>query len=237
MDGIRFFIFLFTATGLMLAAYLYLKFVINRDKDNEKAEVSYNRTVKDMKDESNFTAKLSTMGYIQNNTAAITKKICILTPSFKSETFIEFAQEIFSKLAEDGGTAELDNVVSDNIDLSQLPNRINHYDHCYLHNLTITDKQEHLKVYISIDNGDELLSERYFAVFTRKSSFNNITTGGIIAVSCPGCGAALSFQQKGLKMCPYCGKSVKNAEYDWRLTSVERITNNTVVDNRAVLEG
>ncbi len=236
MDGIRFFIFLFTATAIMLAVYAYLKFLLNRDKGDEKAEVFYPSTAEEMKEKANFSTKLSVGGYIQNNNIPISRKICILTPSFKCDTFIEFAEEIFSKLAEGNGTAELEDVTADNIDFSQVPSRIDRYDNCYLHNLILTDTDEHLKVFISLDNGDGPLAERYFAVFSRKSSFKNLTKGGVIAVSCPNCGAALSFQQKGLKMCPYCGKPVKNAEYDWRLTSVERITGDTMVDNRAILE-
>ncbi len=220
----------------MLASYLYLKFVMGKGKDNEKAEVFYTGSVKEMKEDKNFAAKLSENGYIQNNNTAISRKICVLTPSFKTEAFMDFAKEIFSKLAEGNGTAELGGVVSDNVDFSVMPRKIARYDHCYLHNLTVTDKQEHLKVFISIDNGEDPTVERYFAVFTRKSSFMNTTRGGVIAVSCPSCGAALSFEQKGLKMCPYCGKPVKYAEYDWVLTAVERITADTVIDNRAVLE-
>lgn len=236
MDGIYFFIFVVGFALAMLAAYMTVKYFAGGGRPDDKAAVSYPKTVAEMSDRNNYAAKQAGSAYIQNNAAAISKKICILTPTFNADSFLDLAKQIFSDLTSDKGTARLSGVVDDNIDLSQLPDKINKYDHCYLHKLILSEDTEKIVVLLNVDNGESPLAERYFAVFSRKSSLKNITSGGVIAVSCPSCGAALSFEQKALKICPYCGKPVKYAEYDWVLISVERITNETVIDNRAIVE-
>ena len=236
MDGINFFIFVLSSAGILLAVYLYLKISSGGYSKKDKAEVFFPTTAAEMSKKGNFVTKNTGNGYIQNNAAIVSRRICILTPSFNAESFMEFAKEIFLKLTNDRGTAELYGVVADDIDLSELPDKIEKYDHCFINKLILTDNSEKIVTLMTVDNGESIMAERYFVAFSRKSSMKNITKGGVIAVSCPSCGAALSFEQKAMKICPYCGKPVKYAEYDWVLTSVERITNETVVDNRAIVE-
>lgn len=202
----------------------------------KKADILFPMSAKEMADEKNYIAKHASSSYIQNNNVAISKRIAVLTPSFKCEDFIEFAKKIFSTLTEDGGTARLEGVAGHDIDLTQLPKKIERYDFCFLHKLTVKENEDELKVLISVDNGESSYMERYFAVFTRSSSLKNTTKGGVIAVSCQSCGAALDFERRTIKTCPYCGNPVTYAEYDWVLTAVEHIDDDTVIDNRAVVE-
>ncbi len=236
MEGVYFFIFLLSMVFIILAVYIYVKRAEEGLRKKDKAEVFYPQLKREMTDEKNFVATHAKNAYIQNNARPISKRICILTPSFNSESFEEFAKEIFSDLVKDKDTSRLKGVVREDMDLSQLPDKIARYDNCFLHRLEINPDSENLEMLMGVDDGESGMVERYFAVFTRKSSMKNITKGGVIAVSCPSCGAALSFEQKALKMCPYCGSPVKYAEYDWMLTSVRHIDDETVIDNRAVVE-
>ena len=235
MQGLYFMSFLiFSAVGL-LVIYLAVKRVLSAD-DREKAPVSYPTSANQLKKRNNYLAKNSGLAYFQNNNIAINKRIAVLTPTFRYEAFLDFAKEIFEMLAEDGSNGMLDGVVAKDIGLSQMPEKIDRYGNCYLHQLAVSENEEKLSALMVVENDDSKLTERYYITFSRKNSMKNVTRGGVIAVSCPHCGAALSFEQKAMKLCPYCGKPVAYAEYDWVLVSVEHIENDRTVDNRAYVE-
>ena len=236
MDFTNYFLFLIGVGILLLVVYITVQRVSNGDRPQDKAKVTLPLTAKDLKNKENYLAKNSANAYIQNNTQSIAARIAVLTPSFNKMKFIEFAKSVFSKLVKEKNTAAIDNVVAADIDISQLPAKISRYENCFLHNFIIKEDVEQLKVLFDIDDGETPDIKRYFAYFTRKNSLKNTTRGGVIAVSCPHCGAALGFEHRSIKTCPYCGKPVTYAEYDWKLTAVEHIVEGTVIDNRAVLE-
>ena len=185
-------------------------------------------------DEYNYVSKYSENSYIQNNTRAILQEINILTPSFKSQNFISFAQEVLKNLVDDSGFAET-SVVDDSAGTFELPGEIDGFELCYLHNYIIENDMESLKLLFNVITKG--MTEKYFVVFSRDNPRISITRGEAIVINCPNCGGNVNFPSRRMMVnCPYCGNVVTFAEYDWRLVSVEHINDDTKICNRAVIK-
>lgn len=196
-------------------------------------------SAEELADEANYTSTYAENPYIQNNTRMITNQVCVLTPTFNSDNFTEFAKDIFKKLVEEG-RASLGKLVADDVDNWQLPNRITRYDVCFMHNYIVEDRKESIKLLLNVHTGsDAYLSseaEKYFVTFSRENQMLNVTHGEVITINCPHCGGELKFGSTVIQNCPYCGNTVTFAEYDWVLTDVERVKGSTVITNRAVIK-
>lgn len=188
----------------------------------------------ELADENNYVSRYADNAYIQNNTKLISHEISILTPTFNSLNFVEFAQDIFRKLVSEG-RASLGSLVSGKVDMTQIPPRLDRFDVCYLHNYIVENGYESIKVLITINGGSA--DEKYFMVFKRQNPAISVTKGEPIAISCPNCGGNITFAAKHMiTTCPYCSNTVTFAEYDWQLAGVEHITADTEISNRAVIK-
>lgn len=178
--------------------------------------------------------------YVQNNTKAIVDEISVLTPSFNAQKFLGFAKDVFRKAVDENQRQMLiGSLISNKIDLTQLPEDILRFDVCFLHNYIVEGDYESIKLLISVDTNETAtfgMAERYFATFRRKNPLFKTTKGQAIAVNCPHCGAELEFKNRAYMVCPYCDSTVTFAEYDWMLSKVERITDNTLVTNVGVIK-
>ena len=188
----------------------------------------------ELADENNYVSKFSENSYIQNNTKLISHEVSILTPSFNSDNFVKFAQDIFKKLV-DEGKGPLGSLVDGSVDMSSVPDHIDRYDVCFLHNYIVESGYESIKVLITINEGTP--NDKYFLLFKRQNPAIKVTKGEPVAINCPNCGGNISFAAKHMvTKCPYCNNMVTFAEYDWALTSVEHISGDTVITNRAVVK-
>ncbi|MBQ6553853.1 MAG: hypothetical protein IJL89_01350, partial [Firmicutes bacterium] len=196
-------------------------------------------TPEELADEATYTATFGENPYIQNNTKTITNQVCVLTPTFSSDNFTEFAKDIFKKLVENGKET-LGKLVADDIDSWQLPNRITRYDVCFMHNYIVEDRKESIKLLFNIHTSSQSYSssdaEKYFVTFSRENQMLNVTHGEVITINCPHCGGELKFGHTVIQNCPYCGNTVTFAEYDWVLTDVEKVKDSTVITNRAIIK-
>ncbi|MBQ9519476.1 MAG: hypothetical protein IJR59_06255 [Firmicutes bacterium] len=176
-------------------------------------------------------------GYIQNNNAFIERQLKVFSPDFDAKNFIAFAQALFERLIKTRGTQNLQ-FVGQNVNLLRLPYSIACYDGAYLHNYIISSNTEIIKVFCTImTEGDEVADstkESYFLTFKRENPLISLRNGAFLTVSCPNCGGEIDMDKKLVSECPYCHSTVTFAEYDWILSNIEHINDDTQICNLAV---
>ena len=176
-------------------------------------------------------------GYIQNNNAIIEKQLRTFSPDFDAKNFIAFSKALFEGLIKTRGHGNLQ-FVADSVNLLRLPYSIACYDGVYLHNYIISSNTEIIKVFCAImTEGDELVEstkESYFLTFKRENPLITLKNGLFLTVSCPNCGGEIDMDKKLVSECPYCHSTVTFAEYDWTLSNIEHINDDTQICNMAV---
>ena len=176
-------------------------------------------------------------GYIQNNNMIIEKQLKVFSPDFDAKNFIAFAKALFERLVKTHGSGNMQ-FVGSSVNLMRLPYSLACYDGAYLHNYIICDNTEVIKVFCAIiteeDELAESTKESYFLTFKRENPLVTLKNGVFLSVSCPNCGGEIDMDKKLVSECPYCHSTVTFAEYDWVLSNIEHINDDTQICNMAV---
>ncbi len=212
------------------------------EKPKKKSERSYRLHDFKVENEADYFESYSIGSYIQNNNDIIEKTVMVYNPCFRSVTFINWAMKIIKGIAENGTeksrsvmTESFQNDVGDIFDIKH--DSIVNINYLSLYRLD--GNKESLTLCIAVSDNevqsiDELNSlPRYFAVFERKSQYDNMTNGEYEKISCPHCGGKLYISNEA--KCPYCGHIISKSEDDWHISSFKKLVEGTPFTNVGVI--
>lgn len=119
----------------------------------------------------------------------------------------------------------------------------------YLHKLVIDDNFENLTVSMNVTMNDYIIDDKSYKIlmgnknqifstiyqltFTRRKGIKTTLIDGVIANTCPHCGASVDSASAG--RCQYCGSIVHSGEFNWVLSNLESVDENFVNDMRGII--
>lgn len=179
--------------------------------------------------------------FIQNNTNAILGWMNMFTPDFRSKEFVMFAKDVFAKFVKVRDAELMGGRVSYDVKATFLPDEIEGFGNCFMHNYILSNGYENIKLCMSVPDKDGLAAPgdgllRFFVTFSKKNPLVGVVDGQFLNIECPNCGGSIDMKENSTNVCPFCGATVTFAESDWIMTSIEYVTGETYICNNAVIK-